>query len=373
MRRLLYIVNGLGMGNSTRCHSVIQHHDPLVYEIDVLTSGNGVRYFQHVDQIRKLDEFEDLTYAKDGDGNLSVLGSVLGLPAMVMRYARNVIRLRRKLRDGAYSAIVVDSDYSAAFVKRLAGIPIIALNNADIVVAECARRHPLPRGISLQYWVERLDNLFHRKVPHHVISPTLKPGSGSGKIIHVPPMVRAQLEPREKSSQIRHVLIMLSGSDFGMNTDFLDDLSLPEGILVDVVGRDGKSDDRITYHGKVFDNTELLNRADIMVINAGFSAVSEAVVLGCPVVVIPVANHAEQYINAELIGELGLGVTADSGTVLAQLSSVIDHHAEFLQRHQDFNCNTNGAEIAALAIERWAAGEAFKGERVQPPHLLPER
>lgn len=373
MQRLLYIVNGLGMGNSTRCHSVIQHHDPDQYEIDVLTSGNGVRYFQHVDQIHIIDEFENLSYANDGDGNLSVPGSVLGLPVMVGRYARNVIKLRRKLRNGDYSAIIIDSDYSAIFVKRFAGNPIIALNNADIVVAECATRRPLPRGISMQYWVERLDNLFHRKVPHHVISPTLTAGRGGGNIVHVPPMVRAQLERREKSGKINHVLIMLSGSDFGMNTDFLDNLSLPEGILVDVIGRDGTSDDRITYHGKIFDNTELLSRADIMVINAGFSAVSEAVVLGCPAVVIPVANHAEQYINAALISELGLGVAANSRTVLAQLSHVIDHHAEYLARHRDFNCDTQGAERAARAIEKWAAGEAVEGTIEQPPHLLPER
>jgi len=373
MQRLLYIVNGLGMGNSTRCHSVIQHHDAGLYEIDVLTSGNGVRYFQHVDQIRTIDELEPLNYAKGSDGNLSVLWSVLGLPAMVMRYARNIFRLRKTLRENNYSAIIIDSDYSAVFVRSLTGVPIIALNNADVVVAECARRRPLPRGISMQYKVERLDNFFHRMVPHHVVSPMLKPGKGGGKLIHVPPVVRAQLQRSEKSGNIRHILIMLSGSNFGMNTDFLDQMPLPEGISVDVVGRDGKSNERITYHGKIFDNTALLKRADIMVINAGFSAVSEAVVLGCPAVVIPVANHAEQYINAQLISELGLGVTADSGSVLAQLSHVIDHHSDFLARHRDFNCDTGGAERAARAIEKWAADEAFGGQKEQSAHLVSER
>lgn len=373
MQRLLYIVNGLGMGNSTRCHSVIQHHDPDQYEIDVLTSGNGVRYFQHVDQIHTIDELEPLNYAKGSDGNLSIIGSIFRMPRLLMRYARNVRKLRRKVRAGCYSAIVIDSDFSAIFVRWFAGIPIIALNNSDIVVSECSKRHPLPPNIRMQYRVEWLDGLFHRSVPHHVISPTLAPGKGGGNIIHVPPIVRPQLKWREKSSKISHILIMLSGSDFGMNTDFLGEMSLPEGISVDVVGREGNSDNRVTYHGKIFDNTALLNRADIMVINAGFSAVSEAVVLGCPAVVIPVANHAEQYINAQLISELGLGVTADSSTVLAQLSHVIDHHATFLARYREFDSGTSGAERAARMIEKWAAGEALEGTDEPSPHPLPER
>ncbi|MCR9139468.1 MAG: hypothetical protein NXI27_25935 [Alphaproteobacteria bacterium] len=373
MKRLLYIVNGLGMGNSTRCHSVIQHHNPGMYEIDVLTSGNGLKYFQNVDQIREIDEFENLFYAKDSKGNLTVFGSILGLPVMVMRYARNVFKLRGKLRAGNYSAIIIDSDYSTFFVKRLAGVPIIALNNADIVVEECKKRRPLPPSIKMQYWVERLDRLFHRIIPHHVVSPTLTPGQGSGNLVHVPPMVRSQLRPQHKPGEVRHILLMLSGSDFGTNTDFLDDIVLPEGVVLDVVGREGMSDERIVFHGKVFDNTELLNRADVMVINAGFSAVSEAAFLGCPVVVIPVANHAEQYINAQLISELGLGVVADSGTVLARLSHVIDHHADFLARHQEYNCLAGGAKSAATAIENWAAGADHQGTEGHMRHPMPEK
>ena len=41
MKKILFIVNGLGLGNSTRCESIIES---LIFKgktIDIITSGNG--------------------------------------------------------------------------------------------------------------------------------------------------------------------------------------------------------------------------------------------------------------------------------------------------------------------------------------------
>ena len=47
-RRILFLVNGLGLGNSTRCHAVMQRLIEHGAEIQVVTSGNGLWYFQSV-------------------------------------------------------------------------------------------------------------------------------------------------------------------------------------------------------------------------------------------------------------------------------------------------------------------------------------
>ena len=47
-----------------------------------------------------------------------------------------------------------------------------------------------------------------------------------------------------------------------------------------------------------------------MVVNGGFSAVSEALFMRKPMVVIPVPRHAEQWANGESIRRLGLGIVA---------------------------------------------------------------
>ena len=101
---------------------------------------------------------------------------------------------------------------------------------------------------------------------------------------------------------------MLSGSRFGSPVMF-NRTDWPFDI--DVVGRPAAGDldgpARIRFHGKLLDNKALVEKADLVVVNGGFSAVSESFSMRKPLVVIPVPNHAEQWINARTIEHLGSG------------------------------------------------------------------
>jgi predicted glycosyltransferase len=66
-------------------------------------------------------------------------------------------------------------------------------------------------------------------------------------------------------------------------------------------------------------NIALLDQADVLVINGGYSAVSEAFVLCKPVFVVPVPGHAEQFVNACLVRDLGLGFKVTESSVLGEL------------------------------------------------------
>jgi len=45
MNRILFLVNGLGLGNSTRCHAVIEQLLTAGSDIEVVTSDNGLWFF----------------------------------------------------------------------------------------------------------------------------------------------------------------------------------------------------------------------------------------------------------------------------------------------------------------------------------------
>src|SRR2546423_8291796 len=59
----LFVINGLGLGNSTRCHAVIEHLANAGCRIHVLTSGNGLTYFQNTDCIETLTAMESWYYS----------------------------------------------------------------------------------------------------------------------------------------------------------------------------------------------------------------------------------------------------------------------------------------------------------------------
>jgi uncharacterized protein (TIGR00661 family) len=109
----------------------------------------------------------------------------------------------------------------------------------------------------------------------------------------------------------------------------------------------------VTYYGRQMDNTELLSRADALVINGGYSAVSEAFVLRKPVFVVPVPGHAEQFVNANLVNELGLGFVATEADVLDQLLTAYEKNEWTGLNPQPPTFELDGANEAAEAIAQF--------------------
>src|SRR5262249_18006085 len=132
-----------------------------------------------------------------------------------------------------------------------------------------------------------------------------------GNVVRVGPIVRQGFSPAAARSPASCVLVMLSGSRFGSPVTF-DRTDWP--FEIEVVGRPAPPNwhggDRIRFHGKLLDNRALVEKADMVVVNGGFSAVSESFSMRKPLVVIPVPNHAEQWINARTIEHLGVGMSA---------------------------------------------------------------
>jgi len=355
MKKILFIINGLGMGNSTRCDSIIQKIQSRKLEVDIITSGNGIEYFKKRNYINEKYNFKSFNYAKAKDGKISVLSSFLTIPFYFILLLKNVLLLNKILKENAYNAIVIDSDYSLLFLKWKITIPVFALNNASVIVDECSARNYIPQSIKSQLIIEKLDNFFHKKIPDYVICPSMKKNKNTPKNINFSPFVREKLEQNRKAKnvtkKIKNCLIMLSGSSFGSSTEFIEKLNISRNIKINVVGREGVSNKNIKYYGKMMQNEELPLTADIMIINAGFSAVSEAFFLGVPTIVLPVENHAEQYINAKIFEEKGLGYVSDVTNINLKLSLLIENYQKIKLNHENNKLRVNGANAAGLFIK----------------------
>ena len=326
-RRILFLINGLGLGNSTRCHAVIRQLTLAGAEVEVVTSDNGLWFFADKTEIGRITEMPSLHYGAR-DGRLSVTATLRQAGGMLsaLRHADAVVaaaitRFRPRV-------VVADSSYSFRAVRR-AGVPLAAINNADAVVRGMAAFRDWPANVLPQFLcVELADYLYHRAIPDLVISPRLDPSDtgAAGSFRAVAPIVREACQPMTgNSGRPERVTIMLSGSVFGSP------VLLPrrragrgDGVRIDVVGRPPPAGEPappgVTYHGKLRDSLALMREADLLVVNGGCSAVSEALVLGKPVVVLPVPRHAEQWVNGRIVRHLGVGITAAE----ADLEDAID-------------------------------------------------
>ena len=91
-------------------------------------------------------------------------------------------------------------------------------------------------------------------------------------------------------------------------------------------------------------------KADMLVVNGGFSAVSEAFVMRKPLIVIPVPNHAEQWVNARTICELGVGMMAREEELEDALTQGLARIESFRAAYARLPNAPDGAEQAARRI-----------------------
>jgi UDP:flavonoid glycosyltransferase YjiC (YdhE family) len=256
---------------------------------------------------------------------------------------------------------VIDSEYTVSPLRRQR-IPIVALNTSEMVVNQYLKSHHPPATRSHFWFVEFTDYLFHKHFCDLVLSPfPLSTPTRHRRFRRIGLIARRRVRDQALIAQerqfpaprdLRSVVFMLSGSVHASNITF-ERHNLP--FRIDVVGRSGESRGNLIYHGRQMDNTHLLAAADALVINAGYSAVSEAFVLRKPVFVVPVPGHAEQSVNAELVRDLGLGFVATEEDVLPQLLSMYQQNRWVGLKPMPPVIETNGAQQAAQAILSLAA------------------
>ncbi|MCB9665418.1 MAG: hypothetical protein H6732_15000 [Alphaproteobacteria bacterium] len=356
--RALFLVNGLGLGNSTRCHAVAQRLAARGVEVAIMTSGNGVWYFQGRPEISAVHELGSFWYASR-DGRISIVDT-LAATGQFLRIARDNDRLIADvIADWKPDVALIDSVYTVCGVKR-SHVPLAALNNADVVHVSYGRFDDRPRSIRAQFHaIEENDYRFHRWVPDRVVSPCLDPDlpTVSGPFVRTGPIVREGYEPSRRTGPPKRVLVMLSGSVFGTPVRFTE---APEGLQIDVVGRPAPDDvdatPGVVYHGKVKDNRELLREADLAIVNGGFSAVSELFAMQTPMVVVPVPNHAEQWVNARTVQHLGVGLIGSEAELEADMRKALDQLDALRAGYARLPPTPDGAAQAADALIALAQG-----------------
>ncbi len=350
--RALFLVNGLGLGNSTRCHSIVQRLRERGVEVAIITSGNGKWYFEgraDAGQIHEIDAF----YYASHNGRISIPRTLMSVGDFWRIGRRNARTIETVLDTFKPHIVLLDSVYATAPMKRR-GIPIVALNNADVVHVSYRRFSDKPRSIRMQFYaIEEMDYLFHRARVDMVLSPTLDttlPEVG-GNVKRIGPIVRRGYDSAPSAGPVRRVLVMLSGSRFGTPVA-LRDSKFP--FQLDIVGRDAPKDvvlpPNVVFHGRLRDNAEIVRMADLILCNGGFSAVSEAFALRKPMVVLPIPNHAEQWVNGRTVEKLGVGFMAREDAIEDAMLAATARIDELRQAYARLPAMRDGAAEAAQLV-----------------------
>lgn len=358
-RRFLFCVVGVGAGNTTRNLAILrelQEQGPC--EILIAAQGRALELLsEHYPTVA----LRQVSYTQSGNFSLAeVLTHNLSFP---LRYMENVRRLTGIMEDFSPHLVVADSDFYCLRPARRLGFPLVSINNSAVVVETIRRAGNLPPSCRASYHlIERTDYWLQRRYPRRVLCPTVRHVAGlPRKFVQIPPMVRPDIRPVPPGG--REVVIITGGS--GIDAGRLDFRCLagePLRILgshLDLVPPDAHQ------IGFTLDVAAHLKDARVLVVQGGFSSISEAVALRIPTVVVPIANHAEQWANGQSIEALGIGLAAPSAAEAGRtVRRVLANYDRHLAACRALRLRTDGHRVAARMLWRWAGG-GFRAIRDQ--------
>lgn len=297
---LLFIISGVGYGHATRALSIIQL---LKHRIYVATYGPPYYLFKKLYPTTRIREIK----LSDKNFKLNLLSTILSNRKLYSDFKKNYKLLSSLIKRKNIDLVITDSEPIAVYTAKKLNKKIIAIHNHNLakISSVLKEEHSSSFKLSAKFLYKIVS--WGNKNSDLVINPSLLGKRKSkGKIKIINPIIREL--PKEDNSRLlrklklgkKPVLIMLGGSRFG--------IPLIEQLLLYLKNYDEtfiifgyknfkrKNITSFKYNKNFLD---YLKVSKAVITLAGYSTLSESIVLKKPMLVFPIKNHIEQYINGK--------------------------------------------------------------------------
>ncbi len=349
--RILYGVNGEGMGHATRSQVVVES---LLagHEVRVVASGAAFGYLSGV-----LPDVEEILGAKFvmADGEIrrwaTVRQNLSDVAGNAPRSIRQWIEMTRRWQP---DVVVTDFEPLSAIYARVGRAPLIAVDNINML-DRCRHDESILDGHRDDYALARA--VTRSMVPNavrYLVTTFFRPPLAKNQTMLIPPILRHAIVAAEPEAG-DHLLVYSSGEEKATAA------LRASGVPCRVYGMrggpaEGTSDGNLEFKPRSNEGfVEDLRTARGVVAGGGFSLMSEAVYLGKPMLAMPLAGQFEQTLNARYLEREGYGVAAGELTpeVLDRFLAGLDGHRERLSAYEQ-----RGNEVALSTIEGRIAAAA---------------
>lgn len=319
MAKIWYSVAGEGMGHAIRSETIISE---LVKDHDVLITSADKAY--HYLQTKFPNVYMITSHSFVYRNNrvapvLSLLRWLWQLPKQAICYFKTVLPLVRKFKP---DVIVSDLESHAFYAARKLNVPCVSVDN----------NHSLTRtkhGMRLRWYLRFVWHVLYPKATKTIIL-SIVPAKGTDTSVSiVDPILRKKVTTLVPST-MSHVLVYQTTDT---NTALIPVLqSSKREFRVYGMNRGNQKQGNVQF--KTFNESQFLSdlaSCEYVIINGGFTVLSEALFLKKPIISITIHGQDEQELNAYLINKHNLGMTTLALTLkqlqdferdLAQFSSV---------------------------------------------------
>jgi hypothetical protein len=341
--RVLYGVNGEGLGHATRSQVVIAMLLERGHDVRVVASGRAFSYLRA--RLPRVEEIFGPSFAME-HGEIqrwaTLRRNVLAAPRELPDTARHWLSVVHYWRP---HVVVTDFEPLSALYARSHHVPLVSVDNIHMLV-RCHHDDGIVGGELADFVLARA--ITRAMIPtagDYVVTTFFRPRVLWGRTTLVPPILRPEIADAVPERG-EHVLVYSSG-DHGVI-----DALRAAGVPARVYGMRGpRSNERFL---------EDLRTARAVVTGGGFSLLSEAIYLRKPVLSMPLHGQFEQLMNARYLERDGYGMCAPvaDAAVLARFLARLPQFEAALARYEQ-----DGNRVALETIEARVTAAASDSRR----------
>lgn len=299
MAKIIYGVNGEGLGHATRSTPIIEE---LIKknEVKIFAGRRAYEYLSKRFNVEKIYAF-DIIYKKNEVAIIETLAkNSLLFPIFGVISIIKIFLIMRKFRP---DIIISDFEPFTHLVANLLRVRIISIDNQHILT-NCRIR--FSKRFFLDYIISKIVTiLFTGFSTYYIVTTFFYPGVIKKRTFLVAPIIRSKVL-KLKPQKGKHIIVYQTSRSYTTLLPILKQLKNEE-FRIYKADREGKEDNIIFRRFMEEQFLKDLATCKAVITNGGFTLISEAIYLDKPVLSVPVKKQFEQILNGIHVSQAGFG------------------------------------------------------------------
>ncbi len=307
MTRVFYGVAGEGKGHALRSAAIIEELKKS-HSLHIFSHGQGYAYLRQFYPVTRILGFHMYYHNNTVSSFLTTFINLAKFLFMVLASLKYPYYFLKEKPTVA----ITDFEPFLCYWSKLFNVPCISLDNQHSITDTVVDN--VPHQFFARIYSQAVINLFLPSPSKTIINTFFPEEVKNNNIILVAPIIRKEIREK-KPAKKGHILVYQTSQSYKKMFPVLK--SVPKQFIIYGFDKECIDANLVFKNFNIDQYIEDLRTADAVIINGGFTVLSEALYFKKPIFAIPIKRQYEQILNAYYLQKLNYGVAVKNITLSA--------------------------------------------------------